>query len=78
MYLPTLRPYVLTSKSVGNRVGVAAQVVLVEALGVAVAEQPGDLLLQHGPHRLSQGRALGHWTGGRRKRNTHLLSGAKP
>lgn len=49
-----------TSQSVWDGVGVLAQVVLVEALRVALSEQPGDLLLQHRPHCLRQIRALAH------------------
>jgi len=50
----------LTSQSVWYRAGVLGEVGLVEALSVAVSEQPGDLLLQHRPDHLRQLLALRH------------------
>lgn len=52
-----LRP---TSQSVRYRVRVLGEVGLVEALCIAVSEQPGDLLLQHRPDHLRQLLALRH------------------
>lgn len=47
-----------TSQSVWYGVGVLGEVGLVEALSIAVSEQPGDLLLQHCPDHLWQLLAL--------------------
>lgn len=53
----------LTSQSVWYGAGVLGEVGLVEALSIAVSEQPGDLLLQHRPDDLRQLLALRHWIG---------------
>lgn len=48
----------LTSQSMWDGAGVLAEVGLVEALSVAISEQPVDLLLQHRPDHLRQLLAL--------------------
>lgn len=55
-------------------VGVLGEVGLVEALSVAVAEQPGDLLLQHRPDHLRKLLALRNCEAGRENR---LMEGKK-
>jgi len=60
-----------TSQSVWDGAGVLTQVVLVEALRVALPEQPGDLLLQHLPHCLRQVCILTHYTNAHTQKQTH-------
>lgn len=51
-----------TSQSVWYGVRVLGEVGLVEASGIAVSKESGDLLLEHRPHHLRQVLALRHWT----------------
>lgn len=57
-----------TGQSMWDGAGVLAQVVLVEALRVALPKQPGDLLLHHRPHCLGQVCTLIYYT------HTHTVS----